>query len=435
MVTRRSFLSSAAALGIGAVASPVLAACSGVAGGGGGGGGSQNIQVAWWGGSDRAKRTQQVIALFEKSHPGVHVSASFSDINSYFQKLNTQAAGGGLPDVVQLGGGYVPQYMHEGQLLDLSSLVSKGTIDTGDFDQSQINQGTVDGKLYAVSVGGNMPALIYNKTMIEKAGMQPPADNLTWDTFASYLADLGKRLPSGTYALDHYNGPMFDIWVRQLYPESYTPDNKKPNYTVSDVQNYLQYWENLRRAGLNVPGDIVAGEIQSSSPNTAPIVLGKCAIMTNWTNFLSQYQTLMKDELAMTRCPSGGKQAGDYVQASQFLSIAANSKQPEVAAQFINFFTHDEGALKILGVERGVPASAKSRNLMQPTLTPNDRLQVQFLSDYSGKSRATTQLQPSHGTDIGTALARDEQSIALSGASVAAAAQKFMQEAQKDLSS
>jgi multiple sugar transport system substrate-binding protein len=434
MVTRRSFLHAGAALGIGALTSSALAACSGVAGGGGGGG-SQNIQVDWWGGSDRVKRTQNVIALFKQSHPSVNVSASFSDINSYFEKLNTQAAGGGLPDVVQLGGGYVPQYMHKGQLLDLTDLVNKGTIDIGDYDQSQINQGKVNDRLYAVSIGGNMPAVIYNKTMIEKAGMQPPADDLTWDAFASYVADLGKKLPPGTYAIDHYNGPMFDVWMRQLYPESYTPDNKQPSYTVTDVQNYFQYWENLRRAGLNVPGDIVAAEIQNSSPNTAPIVLGKCAMMTNWTNFVSQYQILMKDELAMTRCPSGGKQAGDYVQASQFFSIAATSKQAEVSAQFINFFNHDPAALKILGVERGVPASAKSRDLVKPSLAPYDQLQVQFLSDYSGKARATTQLQPSNGTDIGKALAREEQSIALSGVSVADAAKKFMQDAEKELAS
>src|SRR5215467_9036224 len=109
MLTRRDLLRAGAGLGIGALTLPLLDACSGVAssgGEGGGGKGGATIQIAWWGATDRAKRTQDVMKLFEKKFPKDKTTASFSDFNSYFQKLNTEAAGGGLPDVLQLGGGY-----------------------------------------------------------------------------------------------------------------------------------------------------------------------------------------------------------------------------------------------------------------------------------------------------------------------------------------
>src|SRR6266496_2365957 len=128
MVTRREFIWRGAALGLGAAALPVLEACSG-----------------------GAQRTQQVIGLFESRYPKSTLSASFTDFNSYFQKLNTEAAGGGLPDVIQLGGGYVPQYAGEGLLLDLSRYAGH-TIHLGDFEKGQLDQGSVNSRLYAVSL-------------------------------------------------------------------------------------------------------------------------------------------------------------------------------------------------------------------------------------------------------------------------------------------
>src|SRR2546422_867984 len=156
MVTRRAFIRIGAGAALGAAAFPLLEAC------GGGStsnapaasidpGGAADLKVAWWGGTDRAQRTQQVIALFQKKYPKATVAASFTDFNSYFQKLNTQAAGGGLPDVVQLGGGYVPQYAGEGQLLDLSRYAG-ATLHLSDFEKGQLDQGSVNGKLYAVSL-------------------------------------------------------------------------------------------------------------------------------------------------------------------------------------------------------------------------------------------------------------------------------------------
>lgn len=439
MLTRRDFIRAGAGLGIGAVTIPLLDACSGLAGGGGDtAGGGTTIEAAWWGGSDRAKRTQEVIKLFEKKNAKDKITASFSDIDPYFQKLNTEAAGGGLPDIIQLGGGYVPQYMHKGQLLDLTKYTDNGTIDVGDYDKGQLAQGQVDGKLYAVSNGGNMPSIIYNKTMIQKAGMTLPPADLTWESFATYVRQLREKLPKGAWPIDDASdggaGDAFGVWVRQRRPESYTKDGKIA-FTLADVQQWFAYWAGLRKANLITPGDVVAAEIQNTAADAAPIVQGKAAFTFAWSNFLGQYQILTKDELGMMRCPSGGKQAGDYVQASQFFSISSKSKAPDVAAKFIEFFEHDPAALKILGVERGVPASAKARDILKPSLKPYDALQVQFLTDNIAKCRAKTQLDPSNSAAVGEALQRASQSIALSHVSVAAAATKFMGDAEKALES
>ena len=64
MLTRRDFLRTSAMLSAGAA----LASCSGVAGSSGGGG-KTKLNLSWWGGSDRNKRTNEVIKLYELLAP------------------------------------------------------------------------------------------------------------------------------------------------------------------------------------------------------------------------------------------------------------------------------------------------------------------------------------------------------------------------------
>ncbi|MEK8170967.1 extracellular solute-binding protein [Streptomyces sp. M19] len=63
---------------------------------------------------DRAERTRQAIALFEKSHPDIRISPSFAGYETYKQKLATQAAGGDAPDVMQLDYRQINQYAGPG---------------------------------------------------------------------------------------------------------------------------------------------------------------------------------------------------------------------------------------------------------------------------------------------------------------------------------
>lgn len=438
MLSRRDFLRTGAAASAAAAAIPILDACSGVAGGSGGGSGGGSavkLQLAWWGGNDRAKRTQQVVSLFEKKHKKVTFANQFSAWDGYWQKLDTEAAGGGLPDILQMDMGYIGQYTKRDQLFDMSKYQGK-TISLDDFDKSQLQQGTVDGKLYGVSLGGNIAATLYNQTMIEKAGMTPPAPTTTWEQFASYLSKLSKKLPHGVYAADDTSGeiPEFETWVRQSGKELWTSDGKIA-FTENDVREWLQYWADLRKSGLIITGSMAAAEAQDGTNQGTVLVKGKAVFTSTWSNFLGQYQILMKDKVGMMRNPLGGKQAGDYVKASQLWSTSAKTEQSSDIAQFIDFFIHDPAAVKILGLERGVPGSAKTRALIKPTLKPYDAAQIDFFDNNSGKTRPKTVLDPAGSGPIGDAMTRAAQSIPLSGKSVASAAAKFMEDAQKALSS
>ncbi len=89
-VERRTILkaagASAAVLG--------LAATTGCGGDSDSGDGTVTIRYAWWGAEERAKRINQTIALFEKKYPKIKVKTDFQDYVAFWEKFQTQAAGG-----------------------------------------------------------------------------------------------------------------------------------------------------------------------------------------------------------------------------------------------------------------------------------------------------------------------------------------------------
>lgn len=125
MLTRREFT----AAGLGLVASPSLLALLDACGAGssapavrqtGPEASGGKLQIAWWGGSDRAKRTQQVLDLFTKTYSKWSFDSSFTGFNAYWDKIHTQAAGGALPDIIQMDMRYIGQFTQRNQLLDLT---------------------------------------------------------------------------------------------------------------------------------------------------------------------------------------------------------------------------------------------------------------------------------------------------------------------------
>lgn len=399
------------------------------------------IQFAWWGGSTRDILTEDLIKLFEKVHPGWSVTPSFAEFTNYFDEMDVRAAASDLPDVLQNGGAWVPQYADDHQLLDLTPYTKSGALDIAGFDPGQLLQGSDNGKLYALTDGGNMPAMIYNLSMIEKAGMQPPREGVTWTAFGEYCASLQKRLPNGVYALDDNSGTASGagllVWVRQTHRVPYTKKGLL-NYTTKDVASWLQYWAKLRDAGIVVPGTTEAAAIENGTNEATPLVLNQAVFTLIWTNYISQYAPLMKDKLGMMRYPTGGqggKLVGDFLNASQFLSASSHSKYPAVAIEFINFFMNNPHAIKILGVERGVPAAVRNQQvvLSSPRLSTYDKQQVSFMSKYGPLTRPLGQV-PANSGPLSTYIQNAAQAVALGTSSVADAAEQYISQSETALS-
>lgn len=84
-------------------------------------------------------------------------------------KITTAAATGGLPDVVAVDSPMITNYAKQNILTDISSYISDSIKDS--YVDSVISQGTVDGKLYALSAMEAPTGLYYNKALLAQVGI------------------------------------------------------------------------------------------------------------------------------------------------------------------------------------------------------------------------------------------------------------------------
>ncbi|WP_129669084.1 ABC transporter substrate-binding protein, partial [Phytoactinopolyspora endophytica] len=187
-ITRRQTLMAAVA------AAPTLSlmAC-GRDGSTAGGDGPVELRYAFWGGDDRAQMTQEMIDEFESENSDVDIKPDYSDFGAYWDKLATSVAAGDAPDIITMGGAYPSEYAGRGSLLDLSRV--DGLISTDAIDSAILDNGVIDGSLYALPTGMNTYAVVANRALFEEAGVDFPDDaSWTWDDFVEICVELGQAL-------------------------------------------------------------------------------------------------------------------------------------------------------------------------------------------------------------------------------------------------
>jgi multiple sugar transport system substrate-binding protein len=327
---------------------------------------AQGVTLRWayWGGEARIKRSQQAIDLFTAANPTIKVNPEVSGgSGDHFPKVDTQLAGGAGPDIIQMGGN-IGDYVKKGVLLPLDAYAGK-VLDVNSIDPSAIQSGTLEGKLYGVSTGVTMPALVYNKSLLQRAGAPLPAAVMTYDQFRNYLLALKAKLPAGTYPMQDIgamssNSTPFGYWAGYNGTRLFIANPKSTALKAADIQKYFELFADYRKNGLIPPADVAAGFAETNA-DTSAIIAGKVAIGFLWTNQLSGYQAATKDELALIEFPGAAVNKSLWQSPSQFYTVNKDSKNPEAAVKFINFLVNSPEAAKVLGLDRGASASATAR--------------------------------------------------------------------------
>lgn len=138
------------------------------------------------------------IPEFEKSNPGVKVnytSVPFTGVVAYNAKLLSSLSSGAGPDVFDLGSWDYATFIENGFLapIDPATLGYASTDEfVGDYPPGSLSVFLNDGKLYGMFSELNTLALFYNKSMFEKAGIDPlPTDKpMSWEQ----IGEIGQKL-------------------------------------------------------------------------------------------------------------------------------------------------------------------------------------------------------------------------------------------------
>jgi multiple sugar transport system substrate-binding protein len=357
--------------------------------------GTATIRWAYWGSGTRVEISQRAIELYQQRNPSIRVNPEIAGgAGDHFIRVDTQLAGGAGPDIIQMGGN-INDYVRRGVLLPLDQFAGN-QLNISVIDDGAIASGTIDGQLYGVSTGVNMPALVYNKSMIQRAGLPLPPVSMTWSEFRAYLVRLRDALPAGVFPMMDIgvmssSSTPFGYWTRYNGTPLYDDVQNRTLVTPAAARAYLELFQDFRQNRLIPPPDVAAGFAETNADSSS-LVAGRVAIAFLFTNQLGGYQAAMTDELDLIQLPGAVATRALWQAPSQFYTVNRNSANPAEAVRFINFLVNDPEAALILGNDRGASASATARAAGAANI--NDQKVLAYLDASANATSADTPRVP-----------------------------------------
>jgi multiple sugar transport system substrate-binding protein len=319
------------------------------------------IQITWWGGDTRTNRTLEVLDMYVAENPEVQFTPEYAAFSDYWTLLNTKAAGGQLPCVMQQDYAYLTEWQSRDLLLPLGSYVESGAIDTSNIPEALLAGGMVGDEIYGISLGTNSQSIIIDVGAFEEAGVDLPAPDWTWADFEQTVLALHENL--GIWGMTEGSSGLEDVQIwRSLYVGTGTNVLAEDGSTLSiDEQLTIDHFNmilRLQEAGA-IPTAEEAAEFVGIAPEETAIAKGLSAMQYQWSNQVIAVLTAAEGrdlQLWPLPRPEGG-QSANYLKPSMFFSITSQCQNPDIAADFINFFTNSIEANEVLAAERGVPIS------------------------------------------------------------------------------
>ena len=154
---------------------------------------------------------QACAAAFEKQNPDIKVKIVQTGWFDYWTALNTAFVSGTAPDVITDHLARYPEFIQNNLLVDIAPLIGRDKVPTNIYLGDLVKVWGRDGKQYGLPKDWDTIGLVYNKAILEKAGIDPKSLwNLDWNpkdggSFGQVIAKLTLDA-SGKNALD----PAFD---------------------------------------------------------------------------------------------------------------------------------------------------------------------------------------------------------------------------------
>ena len=126
----------------------------------------------------------QEIADLWTEQSGVKVNIQVVNWDNYWTLLEAGATGGDMPDVFWMHSNNAEMYMSAQKLLDLTDYIANSdVVKLENYYQGITDLYSKDGKYYAVAKDHDTIALLYNKAIFDKYGVDYPTDDWTWEDY------------------------------------------------------------------------------------------------------------------------------------------------------------------------------------------------------------------------------------------------------------
>jgi multiple sugar transport system substrate-binding protein len=312
------------------------------------------LDLAFWGNDVRADLYNQAIDAFNEEYPSITVNATFLTFPEFWEKRQTEAAGGNLPDVMQFDYSYLRQYSENNLLLDLDPYLGN-IIETDPLPENILDIGVVNDTTYGITTSTNAWGLFTNPVLLEKAGVEE-FEGGSWDDYAEWMGEVTDGGGGEFWGGSDFTGRIqnFELQLRSEGENLFNEDGT-PGF---DEERLTEFWESGQdiRDGIGIPQQRVEEVLPKGAFDSA-----LTASELTWDNFGAGYLAGLGEgytELGLIAPPVTEEGAKDlYLKPSMLHTISAATEHPEAAATLVNFLVNSPESGEIFGTNRGLPAS------------------------------------------------------------------------------
>lgn len=372
---RRRLLQGAAAAGL-AAAAPAVRAQSQVTG-----------EIAFASFEWNLPHTGSVLRAISKSFSEKFPNARVREIPipaaGYADQILTQLTAGTPPDIFRIDDPQIAMYIDRNWLLPLDDALKAAGVDASRFAAAG-RDAQKDGRTYAVVYQTNARQLIYNRALLQAAGLNaPPSTPAELEQAILKTTQRDKGIFGYTFASKSGEvSQMFNSLGPTLvgFGAHFTTPDGRPNATDPRMVEALRFVKRIWDADA-VPRGL-------DGPSATKLMFeGKVAMALTGSFVFGAATPEVKPLLASAPSPLPGA----LVRASSWYGVSAKGRNPTAAMAWLMHMLSAEGQAKIVEVERVVPAL--------PHLVPASVYQESpwFRPFVDGSSKAISYLPPGLG--------------------------------------
>lgn len=335
--TRRHLLTATGAL----AATTALAACGSNKGGldagsstspaaSGSAPAGEKPQLTQWYHEYGEKGTQEAVKKYAAAYDKADVKVVWN-AGDYGKLLSAALLTNDIPDVFESEMGPTIDMIKAGQVADLTDVMADAK---GKFNAELINRMTYEGKIYGIPQVVDMHLLYYRKSLLEKAGVQPPK---TFAELAAAAKAVKTKDMGGLFVGNDGIGPM---GTALLYASGSTQLNADKTGAGFLNDNFYQAMVDFRE--LFNSGDLLQSASKDWFDGSA-FANEETAMQWGGLWSMTDIQKTLGDDFGVLPMPAAGAAGKQATMFGAFgACVAAKGKNVEAAKQFAKWLWVDQ---------------------------------------------------------------------------------------------
>jgi len=312
---------------------------------------------------------------FEKKFKNVKTEYEPVSGQGYFEKIQTEIAGGNEPDIFFMRDFELPDFASKNILLPLNDLIENDKdFNLNDIHKILIDSYTFEGKIYGLPGSFTTGVIYYNKDIFAKSGISIPQKALNW----SELKNLAKKLTIKNNNIVEQFGLVLEYydWITFILQNGgkiFSEDKKSCVIYSKEAVEAVNYLKTLFSDLHIMPN---ATDLQQTESYQL-FTMGKAAMFTGGRWYTTIFNEIKDFKWGIMPFFYNKRKATRL--DSHSWVISKRTKHKELCWEFLKFLTSREGNWKMVEVGDSVPTH-KSDLKKFLEMNPENKVYIDSLS-------------------------------------------------------